>query len=65
MTCQSEVGALHTIFIKHVKDAFINEATIDNEWEALNFTGRPDLEKALAEYAAFEQVLKKDRKSVV
>jgi N-dimethylarginine dimethylaminohydrolase len=58
MTCQSEVGALHTIFIKHVKDAFINNETIDKEWEALNFTGRPDLEKALEEYAAFEHVLK-------
>ena len=57
-TCQSEVGALHTIFIKHVKDAFINNETIDKEWEVLNFTGRPDLEKALVEYAAFESFIK-------
>ena len=29
-TCQSEVGALKSIFLKHVKDAFIDDNTIDN-----------------------------------
>ena len=59
LTCQSEFGPLHTIFIKHVKDAFIDDATIDQEWEALHYTGRPDLQKAIAEYTAFEAIIKK------
>jgi N-dimethylarginine dimethylaminohydrolase len=58
ITCQSEVGALHTIFIKHAKAAFVNNKTIDKEWEALNFTGRPDLKKAIEEYNAFELFIK-------
>ncbi len=58
ITCQSEVGALHTIFIKHAKDALINDARIDKEWEILNFTERPDLAKAIAEYNAFELFIK-------
>jgi N-dimethylarginine dimethylaminohydrolase len=58
ITCQSEVGALHTIFIKHAKDALINDTRIDKEWEILNFTERPDLAKAIAEYNAFELFIK-------
>jgi N-dimethylarginine dimethylaminohydrolase len=57
-TCQSEVGALHSIFIKHAEDAFVNDETIDKEWEILNFTSRPDLAKSLAEYAAFETFIR-------
>lgn len=30
-TCQSEIGSIHTIFLKHAHDALINDATIDNE----------------------------------
>lgn len=57
-TCQSEIGSIHTIFLKHAKEAFINDETIDNEWQMLNFTERPDLQKALKEYAAFESFIK-------
>jgi N-dimethylarginine dimethylaminohydrolase len=58
ITCQSEVGALHTIFIKHAKDALINEKNVDKEWEILNFTERPNLAKAVEEYDAFETFIK-------
>ncbi len=57
-TCQSEVGAIKSIFLKHVKDAYIDDKTIDNEWEILNFTGRPDFIKAQTEYRAFEYFIK-------
>jgi N-dimethylarginine dimethylaminohydrolase len=58
ITCQSEFGTLHTIFLKHAKDAFIDDAHIDKEWAVLNFTGRPDLQKSLSEYADFEAFIK-------
>jgi N-dimethylarginine dimethylaminohydrolase len=54
ITSQSEVGTLHTIFLKHAKDALINDTNIDKEWEILNFTERPDLTKAIADYDAFK-----------
>jgi N-dimethylarginine dimethylaminohydrolase len=57
-TCQSEIGAIHTIFIKTALAAFINDETIDKEWQMLNFTERPDLQKALKEYADFESFIK-------
>ena len=58
ITCQSEVGSLHTIFIKHAKDALINDTNIDKEWQILNFTARPNLQLALEEYARFESFIK-------
>jgi N-dimethylarginine dimethylaminohydrolase len=58
ITCQSEYGSIHTIFLKHAKDALINDQNIDNEWAVLNFTERPDLQKALSEYDAFESFIK-------
>jgi N-dimethylarginine dimethylaminohydrolase len=54
ITSHSEVGALDTIFLKHAKDALINDTNIDKEWEILNFTERPDLAKAIADYDAFK-----------
>jgi N-dimethylarginine dimethylaminohydrolase len=59
MTAHSEVGTLKMIFLKHIKDAFINDDKIDKEWQDLNYTARPDLAKALSEYAAFESFIKK------
>ena len=56
-TCQSEFGKTKSIFIKNVSDAFINEATIDKEWKALNFLSKPDLQKAKQEYKKFEELL--------
>ncbi len=58
LSCQSEIGSIHTIFLKHAKDALINEETIENEWQMLNFTERPDLKKALEEYTVFESFIK-------
>ncbi|MBL7815343.1 MAG: hypothetical protein JNL70_10040 [Saprospiraceae bacterium] len=58
ITCQSEYGQLHTIFIKHAKDALVNDENIDNQWLPLNFTERPDLQKAIEEYNVFESFIK-------
>jgi N-dimethylarginine dimethylaminohydrolase len=57
ITCQSEYGKIKSIFIKNVNDAFVNESTIDKEWKALNFLGKPDLPKAKQEYKKFEELL--------
>ena len=58
LTCQSEIGAIHSILLKHAKDALISDTHIDAEWSALNFTERPDLQIAFAEYDAFESHIK-------
>ena len=58
MSAHSESGKLKSVFIKRAKDAFIDDAHIAKHWEALNYLGKPDITKALAEYDAFEQIFK-------
>ncbi|MEY4107365.1 MAG: hypothetical protein RL181_1707, partial [Bacteroidota bacterium] len=49
-TAHSEYGALQTVFLKRVEDAFIDDKNIDRDWQPLHFTGRPNLETAREEY---------------
>jgi N-dimethylarginine dimethylaminohydrolase len=56
MSAHSEFGKLKSVFIKKASAAFIDDAHISKHWEALNYLGKPDINKALEEYAAFEQL---------
>ena len=58
MSAHSESGKLKSLFIKKASAAFIDDAHVSQHWEALNYLGKPIIEKALAEYEAFEQILK-------
>lgn len=58
MSAHSESGKLKSVFIKKASSAFINEQHIAKHWEALNYLGKPDINIALQEYDAFEQVFK-------
>lgn len=58
MSAHSESGKLKSVFIKRAKDAFIDEANIAKHWEALNYLGKPEINKAFIEYEAFEQIFK-------
>jgi N-dimethylarginine dimethylaminohydrolase len=53
-TAHSEYGKLQSVFIKKVKDAFIDDEHINNHWQALNYLGKPALDNAIKEYEAFE-----------
>lgn len=55
MSSHSESGKLNSLFIKKASAAFINDAHIAKHWEALNYLGKPIIDKALAEYDAFEK----------
>lgn len=57
-TAQSDVGKLGRVLLKHVRDAFADDARIDRQWQQLNYHGRPDLQRAIAEYEAFVALLK-------
>lgn len=58
MSAHSEFGKLKSVFIKKASAAFIDDAHISKHWEALNYLSKPDINKALEEYAAFEQLFK-------
>jgi arginine deiminase len=55
---QSEVGKIHSILLKHPRDAFISQQSIDAQWHELNYIGCTDYQKALAEYEYFVELLK-------
>ena len=58
MSAHSESGKLTSLFIKKAAAAFIDDAHIAEHWAALNYLGKPAMEKALIEYEAFEKILK-------
>lgn len=53
----SEVGRLTHVLLKRPEAAFLNQEHLDEHWEGFGFLGRPDFERAVREYRAFEEVL--------
>jgi N-dimethylarginine dimethylaminohydrolase len=58
ITAQSDVGQIRRLLLKHVRDAFVDDSRIDSQWRRLNYYGRPDLRRAIAEYDSFIGLLK-------
>lgn len=58
-TCHSEYGHLETVFVKKIQDAFIDEASIKEQWKELNYLGKPSLAKGKKEYKAFIDLIEK------
>ena len=56
-TAQSEYHTLDSVFLKPVMQAFIDDFTLSNEWESLNYLAKPDFKMAAKEYKAFESLL--------
>jgi len=59
--CQSDVGAIERLLIKHVKNAFVSDEAIDRQWQSLGYLGRPDLVRATDEYDRFVALLEQFR----
>lgn len=58
--CQSMVGKIQSIIIKHPKDAFISQEHLDKNWERFNYVSVPDYEVGLEEYKVFENIIKEN-----
>jgi len=56
--CQTEYGKIERLLLKHPKDAYINQDSIDDQWKKLNYNGRTDYQKAIIEYDNFVTLLK-------
>lgn len=56
--CQSEVGKIRRLLLKHPREAFRNAQNIAAQWKQLNYTGLPDFDKAQQEYDHFVDLLK-------
>lgn len=55
--CQSDVGRLQSVVIKHARNAFQNPATVERQWRELNYLESPNFADASAEYDAFVSLL--------
>jgi N-dimethylarginine dimethylaminohydrolase len=53
----NEYGTLARVALRHPRAAFVDQARIDSEWQPLNYTARPDMARAIAEYERFAAVL--------
>ena len=53
----SEFDRLTRVAVKHPRDAFIDQATIDRQWRELRFTAAPDLDAAMREHDLFVEAL--------
>ncbi|MEQ9413096.1 MAG: arginine deiminase family protein [Cyclobacteriaceae bacterium] len=56
-TSHSEFGKLKSVFVKGVREAFINDSHLEKNWRDLNYLAKPDFTKALEEYQSFEAML--------
>ncbi len=49
----NEYGPIRRLVLRHVRDAYVNQARLDECWRNEEFLGRPDYDAALAEYDRF------------
>ncbi len=57
--CQSEVGSIRRLLLKHPTEAFISDDNIQEQWADLNYLGCPDFNRAVEEYDSFVELLEK------
>ncbi|HTQ28730.1 MAG TPA: arginine deiminase family protein [Puia sp.] len=58
LTCHSEFGRIHSLFIKGAAEAFISDEQMETAWQSLNYLAKPVFSRALDEYDFFESTLK-------
>ena len=64
-TSQSEYGTLQIVFIKRATDAFINQTTVEKQWQELNFLSEPDFNSAEKESKLFEEIIQASGSEVI
>jgi N-dimethylarginine dimethylaminohydrolase len=60
-TAHSEYLKLKSVYIKPVKNAFLSQIELNEQWKELNYLKQPDFDKAIKEYETFEELLKSSK----
>jgi arginine deiminase len=55
--CQSMIGRIQRVLIKHPRDAYGSDEKLSAQWEGLNYEGCPDYNKAVTEFDCFVELL--------
>lgn len=58
-TCHSEYLKLKSVFIKPVKNAFVSEGLLKEQYKGLNYLNQPNFEDSLKEYKYFKNAIQK------
>ena len=56
---QSEIAAVRSLLLKHPRDAWLSQDSVSSQWRPLNYASEPDFGRALAEYDAFVELLRR------
>ena len=57
VSAQSEVGSIKRLLLKDPAAAFVDQAHLDSQWQALNYLARPDFSRAVSEYDQFLKLI--------
>ena len=57
ITAHSDTGKIKSLFIKHAREAFVNDDHIEQYWQQLHFLAKPEMKDATAEYGSFQSIL--------
>ena len=60
ITHHSEYLKLASVYIKTVKEAFVSENVLENQWSVLNYLSKPNFNSALKEYEFFESIFREN-----
>ncbi len=55
--CTSEVGDIKSLLLKHPRTAFVDQPTVNRQWQSLNYLDLPDYQEACQEYDHFHSLL--------
>ncbi len=53
----NEYSTLSEVGVRSATDAFVSDAKLDRDWQALRFHAKPELQEAIKEYAVFRDLL--------
>lgn len=59
INAQSEVAPLRSLLLKHPRQAWISQENVRDEWRVLGFADEPDFARAVGEYDAFVETLRR------
>ena len=54
---QSDVAPIRRLLLRHARDAFVSDESIDKQWQELAYVSRPDFARAIEEYDRFVRLL--------
>ena len=56
-TSHSEYLKLETVYLKSVRNGFVSDKVLDEQWQELSYVSKPKFDEGIREYENFETLL--------